>query len=45
MAISKAEAWIREQFIKIFKKYIGKGPRVTEVKIFKKWLLLYFKTF
>jgi len=43
MAISKAEAWIREQFIKIFKKYIGKGPRVTEVKIFKKTLLVVFQ--
>lgn len=43
MAISKGEAWIREQFIKIFKKYIGKGPRVTEVKIFKKMLLVIFQ--
>lgn len=43
MATTKAEAWIREQFIKIFKKYIGKGPRVTEVKIFKKMLLVIFQ--
>lgn len=43
MAISGVEACIREQFIKIFKKYIGKGPRVTEVKVFKKMLLVIFQ--
>jgi uncharacterized protein YbcI len=34
------EQLIREGFIKIFKKYVGKGPQNTEVRIFKKMVIV-----
>jgi uncharacterized protein YbcI len=34
------EQVIREGFIKIFKKYVGKGPQNTEVRIFKKMVIV-----
>ncbi len=34
------EQVIREGFIKIFKKYVGKGPQNTEVRIFKKMVII-----
>lgn len=37
--ISK-ESQIREGVIRIFKKYIGRGPRNTEIRIFKKMIIV-----
>ncbi len=34
------EKEIREGFIKIFKKYVGKGPQNTEVRVFKKMVIV-----
>ena len=34
------ERIIREGFIRIFKKYVGKGPQNTEVRIFKKMVIV-----
>lgn len=40
MTVTKTEAYFREQLIKTFKKYVGKGPRNAEIKIFKKLLIV-----
>ena len=39
MTFSK-ESKIREGFIRVFKEHIGKGPRNTEVRIFKKMVIV-----
>lgn len=40
MLVGNSEQVIREGFIKIFKKYVGKGPQNTEVRIFKKMVII-----
>lgn len=40
MLVVNDEQVIRERFIKIFKKYVGKGPQNTEVRIFKKMVII-----
>ena len=40
MITAASEQVIREGFIKIFKKYVGKGPQNTEVRIFKKMVII-----
>jgi uncharacterized protein YbcI len=40
MLALNTEQVIREGFIKIFKKYVGKGPQNTEVRVFKKMVIV-----
>jgi len=39
----QTEAYIREQFVKILKKYVGRGPKDTIVRISEKFIIVEFK--
>lgn len=43
MSKGQAEAKIREEFIRIFKKFVGKGPRTVMVRIVHKFVLVHME--